>query len=163
MRRVVHSKVAGCACGPRPLPTDHWRVPAHGPRLGGGPAPPRQVAHAHSRGVASFTTPRLREPKWTPVTGTAAWVPGRPAFATPWGPRCPPTEPRGPLKVTRSRAAALGRRGRALTEPAGGGMQAGPRGLDGGARGAGGERSVVEAAGVSRARQGTSAPTCTRR
>lgn len=59
----------------RPLPIDEQKVRAPGPPGGVGPATRRQVAHVRSLGVASCTTPRLREAKWTPVAGTPAWAP----------------------------------------------------------------------------------------
>lgn len=112
--RVQDGKVAGCsggahACSP---PTDHPESP-------GARSPERR---RDDRGVASYTTPRLWEPRWIP--GTAAWVPAahlRAALPSPpqrpstpaRGPRRRPTQPSLPpaSKVTRTRAAILARRG----------------------------------------------------
>lgn len=108
MPRAQDRKVAGCsggahACSP---PPDH-------PARPGARSPARR---RDDRGVASYTTPRLWEPRWIP--GTAAWVPaappGRPALAAPARePRRRPTQPPLPpaSKVTRTRAASRARRG----------------------------------------------------
>lgn len=152
----------------RPPPIDELSVRAPGPPGGVGAATRRQVAHVRSLGVASCTTPRLREAKWTPVAGTPAWAPAaHRGAALPSSPRrsrqpgvgaAPPshgpTRPWGPSKMTRT-GSCPDAAGPGTHRAAGGGMQAGTRwmdhGSDGSARRAGLGRPLADTGAPARA------------